>query len=83
MNIKSKMLLPRIEPDEEDPRANLAEALLIYKQAKDAAELLAPMYSSFSGRTEKEEAKKQLFERVQINNINNLMYELYSDEKCT
>ena len=53
--IKSKMLLPRIEPDEEDPRANLAEALLIYKQAKDAAELLAPMYSSFSGRTEKEE----------------------------
>jgi hypothetical protein len=27
---------------------------------------------------EKEEAKKQLFERAQINNINNLMYELYS-----
>ena len=53
--IKSKMLLPRTEPDEEDPRASLAEALLIYKQAKDAAELLAPMYSSFSGRTEKEE----------------------------
>ncbi|MBQ8837096.1 MAG: segregation/condensation protein A [Clostridia bacterium] len=53
--IKSKMLLPRTEPDEEDPRANLAEALLIYKQAKDAAELLAPLYSSYSGRTEKEE----------------------------
>ena len=53
--IKSKMLLPRIEPDEEDPRASLAEALLIYKQAKDAAELLAPLYSSYSGRTEKEE----------------------------
>ena len=32
--IKSKMLLPRIEPDEEDPLASLAEALLIYKQAK-------------------------------------------------
>lgn len=53
--IKSKMLLPRVEPDEEDPRASLAEALLIYKQAKEAAELLAPMYSSYSGRTEKEE----------------------------
>lgn len=53
--IKSKMLLPRIETDEEDPRANLAEALLIYKRAKEAAELLAPMYSSYSGRTEKEE----------------------------
>lgn len=53
--IKSKMLLPRTEPDDEDPRANLAEALLIYKQAKDAAELLAPLYSSYSGRTEKEE----------------------------
>ena len=53
--IKSKMLLPRVEPDEEDPRASLAEALLIYKKAKEAAELLAPMYSSYSGRTEKEE----------------------------
>ena len=27
--IKSKMLLPRAEPDEEDPRASLAEALLL------------------------------------------------------
>lgn len=53
--IKSKMLLPRTVPDEEDPRANLAEALLIYKKAKEAAELLAPMYSFYSGRTEKEE----------------------------
>lgn len=53
--IKSKMLLPRIEPDEEDPRASLAEALLIYKQAKEAAEKLSPMYASYSGRTEKEE----------------------------
>ena len=38
--IKSKMLLPRAEPDEEDPRASLAEALLLYKQAKEAAEQL-------------------------------------------
>ena len=53
--IKSKMLLPKTETDEEDPRVNLAEALLIYKQAKDAAELLAPLYASYSGRTEKEE----------------------------
>ena len=41
--IKSKMLLPRAEPDEEDPRASLAEALLLYKQAKEAAEQLVPM----------------------------------------
>ncbi|MBQ9429837.1 MAG: segregation/condensation protein A [Clostridia bacterium] len=53
--IKSKMLLPRIEPDEGDPRASLAEALLLYKQAKEAAEQFIPMYASYGGRYEKEE----------------------------
>ena len=48
--IKSKMLLPRVEEDEEDPRATLADALLRYKQAKEAAVKLAPMYAYYSGR---------------------------------
>ncbi len=54
MLIKSRMLLPRAE-EEEDPRAPLAEALLIYKQAKEAAALLLPMYAEFSGRMVKDE----------------------------
>ena len=36
MYIKSKMLLPKAAPDEEDPRAGLADALLRYQQAKQA-----------------------------------------------
>ena len=36
MLIKSKMLLPKAEPEEEDPRAELAEALIKYQQAKAA-----------------------------------------------
>lgn len=50
MLIKSKMLLPRTEPEEEDPRAQLADALLKYQQAKEAAAKLAPMYAYYSGR---------------------------------
>ena len=38
MLIKSKMLLPRAEEDEKDPRAELADALLRYQQAKQAAQ---------------------------------------------
>ena len=52
--IKSKMLLPRTEEDEEDPRATLADALLRYKQAKEAAVKLAPMYAYYSGRMVKD-----------------------------
>ena len=33
MLIKSKMLLPRVEEEEEDPRAQLTDALLRYQQA--------------------------------------------------
>ena len=50
MLIKSKMLLPKAEPEEEDPRAALAEALLKYQQAKAAAAILGKAYPTFSGR---------------------------------
>ncbi|MEE0968779.1 MAG: segregation/condensation protein A [Clostridia bacterium] len=50
MLIKSKMLLPKINDEEEDPRAALADALLRYKQAKEAAEKMLPLYAEFSGR---------------------------------
>ena len=52
--IKSKMLLPKPEEDEEDPRAMLADALLRYKQAKEAAVKLAPMFAYYSGRMVKD-----------------------------
>ena len=50
MLIKSKMLLPRINENEEDPRAALADALLRYKQAKEATVIMAPLYATYSGR---------------------------------
>ncbi len=54
MLIKSRMLLPREVKEEEDPRAALAEALLRYEQAKQAAAKMAPLYQKFSGRMEKD-----------------------------
>jgi segregation and condensation protein A len=54
MLIKSKMLLPKTQPEEEDPRAELAEALLKYQQAKAAAALLGKAYPIFSGRMVKD-----------------------------
>ena len=54
MLIKSKMLLPKAEPEEEDPRAELAEALLKYQQAKAAAAILGKAYPKFSGRIVKD-----------------------------
>ena len=50
MLIKSKMLLPRTDEEEEDPRKQLADALIKYQQAKAAAMILAPMYVAYSGR---------------------------------
>ncbi|MBR4295609.1 MAG: segregation/condensation protein A [Clostridia bacterium] len=50
MYIKSKLLLPKISEEEEDPRAALADALLRYKQAKEAAQKMAPLYALYSGR---------------------------------
>ena len=48
------MLLPKAEPEEEDPRAALAEALIKYQQAKAAAALLAKAYTKYSGRMVKD-----------------------------
>ncbi len=54
MLIKSKMLLPRVEPEEEDPRAALADALLKFQQAKAAAAILGKAYPRFSARMVKD-----------------------------
>ena len=54
MLIKSKMLLPKAEEEEEDPRAGLAEALLKYQQAKEAAAKMALLYPKFNGRMVKD-----------------------------
>ena len=54
MLIKSRMLLPREEDDDTDPRAELVDALLIYQKAKEAAEELRPMYAEYSGRLAKD-----------------------------
>ena len=54
MLIKSKLLLPKIEAEEEDPRAALADALLKFQQAKEAAKKMALLYPVYSGRLEKD-----------------------------
>ena len=54
MLIKSRLLLPRVEEDEKDPRADLAEALLRYQQAKQAVAKMIPLYQTYSGRMVKD-----------------------------
>ena len=54
MLIKSRMLLPRDEEDEDDPRGALTDALLRYQQAKEAAAKLTPLYAYYSGRMVKD-----------------------------
>ena len=54
MRIKSKMLLPRPQEDEKDPRAELADALMRFQQAKQAAVKMAELYKVFSGRMSKD-----------------------------
>lgn len=54
MLIKSKMLLPRVEEEEEDPRARLAAALLEYQRAKEAAKYLEEQYAIYSRRFAKD-----------------------------
>ncbi len=54
MFIKSKMLLPRTE-DEEDPRETLVQALMEYGLAKKAAEMLGLREEEFGGRFVKDE----------------------------
>lgn len=55
MLIKSRMMLPSAEEEEEeDPRLRLAEALTEYKKAKEAAQELSGMYEKYGGRIAKE-----------------------------
>ena len=48
--IKIKMLLPHEEGGENDPRREIADALLLYQQAKLAAKELRPLYDEYSSR---------------------------------
>ena len=50
MLIKSKMLLPKPEDEEEDPRAKLAAMLLEYQRMKQAAGYLSEQFEQYSGR---------------------------------
>ncbi len=50
MLIKSRMILPHEEGNENDPRREIADALLLYQQAKLAAKELRPLYDEFSSR---------------------------------
>ncbi len=50
MLIKSRMLLPHEEGTENDPRREIADALLLYQQAKLAAKEMRPLYDEFSSR---------------------------------
>lgn len=50
MLIKSRMLLPHEEGTENDPRREIANAIMLHMQAKQAAEKLKPMYEEYSGR---------------------------------
>ena len=50
MLIKSKMILPHEEGTENDPRREIADAIMLYKQAKLAAKELRPLFDEYSGR---------------------------------
>ncbi len=50
MLIKSRMILPHEEGTENDPRREIADALLLYQQAKLAAKELRPLYDEYSSR---------------------------------
>ncbi len=57
MLIKSRMLLPKPQiegEEEEDPRAQLARALIEYKRAKEASVYLSDQYAIYAGRIAKE-----------------------------
>ena len=54
MLIKSRMLLPRDEEKEDDPRATLTDALLRYQQAKEASAKLTPLFAYYGGRMVKD-----------------------------
>lgn len=52
--IKSQMLLPRYEEEEEDPRENLVKMLLEYQRYKAVAESMSSLFKEGSGRFVKE-----------------------------
>ena len=54
MLIKSRMLLPREVPEEEDPRARLAEAIARLEAARKAAAKLGDRYKIYGGRMAKD-----------------------------
>ena len=54
MLIKSKMLLPKAEENEEDPRMSLTDSLLRFQQAKEAVVKLNPLYAYYSARMVKD-----------------------------
>jgi len=54
MLIKSKMLLPKNEEEQEDPREKLAAMLLEYQRMKQAAGFLSGQYEKHSGRIVKD-----------------------------
>lgn len=72
MVIKSRMLLPKIE-EEDDPRQELVDMLLEYQRAKQTAEILHDRETTYGGRFEKPPEK--------IDNINKTEYKLTHDIK--
>jgi segregation and condensation protein A len=60
MLIKSKMLLPRNEETDEDPRAMLASAMLEYKRTKEASVSLTRMFGEFGSRMIKDTDEIQI-----------------------
>ncbi len=54
MLIKSKLLLPRISEEEEDPRAALAAAVLEYHRTKEASVMLKSMFEEYGLRMVKD-----------------------------
>ena len=54
MLIKSRMLLPRLDPEEEDPRAALAAAMAEYQRAKEASVTLRELYAAYGLRMAKD-----------------------------
>ncbi len=55
IKIKTAMLLPRDPATWEDPRKPLANALELYKLAKENAKELRPLYEAYSGRYTKDQ----------------------------
>ena len=50
MLIKSRMILPHDDDPANDPRREIADALLLYQQAKLAAKEMRSLYEEYSGR---------------------------------